>query len=85
MIPDWRRAEGHSLASADLSVIVTQKPDLLIIGLGHDARMKVLSETEAELRQSGIALLAFPTAEACDHYNARASSGGVFAALHLTC
>ncbi len=34
VIPDWWRKEGHSLWQEDLQAVLTEKTDILIVGLG---------------------------------------------------
>jgi hypothetical protein len=82
----WWRKEGHRLQPADLEKIVSEKPDLLIIGTGNLGAMAVPQETVSFLRSQGIDARVAPTAKAVDIFNN--TSGGnkkVVAALHLTC
>ncbi len=85
MIADWWRERGHALAIDDLFDALQVEHDLLIVGTGHDDRMKVPQETKAALLARGIELIVLPTAKACEQYNALAPQRQVVAALHLTC
>jgi hypothetical protein len=85
VIPDWWREKGHSLSPKDLKVVFTQKPEVLIIGLGRHSRMKIPEATKEFILAEGIELIALPTQEACEHYNRIAGRVNVIAALHLTC
>ncbi len=81
----WWRAEGHSLASADLWEVLQSPPEVLVIGLGSAGRMDVPVETRQRLQARGIKVFAAPTASACETYNRLCEQRRVVAALHLTC
>jgi hypothetical protein len=38
---NWWRKEGHRLAAADISDILSAKPDVLVIGTGYAGNMRV--------------------------------------------
>ena len=79
----WWRKEGHELNPEDITEIIKEKPDLLIIGTGTANLMKVKEETKQILKQNNIEFVVVKTEEACKIFNN--SSGKVIAALHLTC
>jgi hypothetical protein len=82
----WWRVSGHELAVTDLEAVLADPPAVLVVGTGRYGRMVVLPETEQALADRGVALVAQPTAAACQTYNERLSAGErVVAALHLTC
>jgi hypothetical protein len=85
VLPDWWRKEGHSLRMQDLQAVLADKPDILIVGLGHDSRMRIPEGVKDVLREASIELHALPTAEACERYNQIAGSKRTIAALHLSC
>ena len=85
VIPNWWRKEGHSLCLEDLQTVLAETPEILIVGLGHDSRMRIPDETKDLLREANIELQALPTAEACERYNQIARSRRTIAALHITC
>lgn len=85
VIPDWWRKEGHSLCLEDLQAELAEKPKILIVGLGHDSRMRIPTDTRDTLREANIELHALPTPEACEGYNQIAGKKRTVAALHLTC
>lgn len=83
---DWWREEGHMLKPADLAEVLDASPDVLVVGQGAQACMKVAEETLVCLEQAGIKPVCAPTARAVEVYNERAQRGeNVVAALHLTC
>ncbi len=84
--PDWWRQQGHSLSTKDLETVVAAKPNILIIGCGASALMKVPDQTRQFLQQSGIEFEALDTHKAVERFNQLAQAGeNVAAALHLTC
>jgi hypothetical protein len=85
VMPNWWREQGHSLTLEDLHAVLAEKPELLIIGLGRYALMKIPAETRLALSQHGVELLELPTHEACEQYNQLSGTRKVVAALHLTC
>ncbi len=83
---NWRRTEGHALATSDLAAVLAAGPQVLVIGQGAHGQMRVPDETLRQLRQTGIEVICAPTGQAVGIYNKRIAGGGdVAAALHLTC
>jgi hypothetical protein len=85
VVADWWRERGHTLGIGDLYQALRVEHELLIVGTGHDSRMKVPDETRKALIANGADLMLLPTGEACERYNALAPKRAVIAALHLTC
>ncbi|MBE0466283.1 MAG: hypothetical protein IBX71_03550 [Candidatus Desulforudis sp.] len=84
-IVSWWRRTGHSVAAADLREVVAARPEMLVIGTGAYGAVRVPLGTEEFLVSQGIALIALPTAKACEKYNQLREKRRVVAALHLTC
>jgi hypothetical protein len=82
---DWWRDESHELTLKDISGILSEKPEILLVGTGASGMMRVLPEVERESEASDIQLIVQPTGEACDIYNQLAPTQKTVAALHLTC
>ncbi len=82
---NWRRKTGHQIHPDDLSAVIAENPEVLIIGTGAFGLVKVLSEVKKSLDAQGIKLIAEPTEEAGNRYNQLCHSQRVVAALHLTC
>ena len=82
---NWWRRSGHELCVEDLASVLEFGPRTLIVGTGHNGRMKVLDETTDRLREIGCELVVKRTKEACEVYNARRDEDRVVACLHLTC
>ena len=82
---DWWRDESHELTLKDISVIMNENPELLLVGTGASGLMRVLAEVEREAEAHNIELIVQPTSEACEIYNQLSPTQRVVAALHLTC
>ena len=84
VVRNWWRAEGHSFGLADLTDVLDELPERLVVGTGAFGRMRPDPCLADELGKRGVTLEALPTEEAVRRYNeldpARAA-----AALHLTC
>jgi hypothetical protein len=85
VVAGWWRKEGHALYSDDLADVLAARLDLLVVGQGANARMRVTVEAQRALEQAGTELIAQPTKEACETYNRLREQRVVAAALHLTC
>jgi hypothetical protein len=84
IVPDWWRREGHSLAMEDLDEVIDELPDRLILGCGHDGRLRPPQAVLEELRARGVEVEAMPTSEAVRRYG-QLDPERTAAALHLTC
>ena len=82
---NWWRKTGHELRLDDLSEVIAEKPEVLVVGTGALGLVKVSPEVEERLEAQGIKLIAKPTGETCQIYNQLCHSQRVIAALHLTC
>jgi hypothetical protein len=81
----WRRAEGHSVAPADVWEVIEARPELLVIGQGAMGRMEVPDATLQVLEAAGIEVIAQPTGQAWETYNRLREARRTIVALHLTC
>ena len=82
----WWRREGHRLAPEDLTSVLAEKPEVLIVGTGYYGRMRVPAESLDALRNAGVAVRIEKTGEAVAEFNRlqREYARNV-AALYLTC
>ena len=83
--PNWWRKEGHRLSKEDIEEILTQAPEILIIGTGYSGVLSVPKNIEDYIRSKGVELIVKRTEEACKDYNKLYEKHDVIAALHLTC
>ena len=82
---NWWRGMGHQLCLEDMTEVLTENPEVLIVGTGVSGLMKVLPEVEKTVIAQGTRLIAETTDKACHTYNELCQSQRVTAALHLTC
>jgi hypothetical protein len=85
VIDSWWRKTGHELCLDDIAEVLTEKPEVLVVGTGASGLVRVLPEVKQSLEAQGIKLIAEPTSEACNIYNRLCHSQKVVATLHLTC
>ena len=84
IVSDWWRKDGHSLCLDDLRDVLDELPRHLVVGSGHDARMRPEAGALRELEARGIEVEVLPTEMAIrrfDELDPRTTA----AALHLTC
>jgi hypothetical protein len=82
---DWWRKEGHLLQLDDVAEALAANPEVLVVGRGEPGKMEVDPALAAYLRDRGVALMAYPTREACRVINDLSRTRRLAAALHLTC
>jgi hypothetical protein len=83
---NWWRKEGHRLDAADISDILSAKPDVLVIGTGYAGRMHVPASLRTTMEGEHIEVIAERTAEATKIFMRLFSQGkDVAGAFHLTC
>ena len=82
---NWRRKISHQLCLGDIAEVITESPEVLIVGTGASGLMKVLPEVKEGVDARGIKLIVEATDKACHTYNQFCHSRKVIAALHLTC
>ena len=83
---NWWRKEGHRLDAADISDILSAKPDVLVIGTGYAGSMHVPASLCTVMEGEQIEIIAEKTAEATKTFNRLFSQGkDVAGAFHLTC
>ena len=82
---DWWRGESHKLTLKDITGIVNESPEILLVGTGASGLMRVLPEVEREAEARNIQLIVQPTGETCETHNQLSPTKRVVAALHLAC
>ena len=81
----WRRSESHYLTSEDIPDVVSNVPEVVIIGTGAVGIMKVDEELLSLLRQKGVEIYVERTKQATKIYNDISKNKKTCACLHLTC
>ena len=69
VLPNWWRAQGHSLSMADLAEVMKHPPEILVIGQGSFGRMDVPADTRQQLEAAGVQVFTQNTKAACQTYN----------------
>ncbi len=82
---DWRRDKSHELSLKDITAVIAESPEVLLIGTGASGQMKILPEVPEALKVRNIELIVEPTGGACEIYNRLSPFQKVVATLHLTC
>jgi polyphosphate kinase 2 (PPK2 family) len=85
VVGDWECKEEHILHPKDVKSVLKAAPEVVVIGRGSVKNMRVLPETEEQLKATGIEVLAFKTAKACETYKELRNQRKVAAVLHVTC
>ena len=86
VLPEWWRKESHRLAVEDIqSVVVSHRPEVLVVGTGKFGMMKIPEETRRWLEKEGVTLVAERTTRAVQIYNDLSRNQRVVGAFHLTC
>jgi len=82
---NWWRKIGHQVRLEDITEVIAENPEVLIVGTGASDLVRVLPEVQQVLNAQGIKLITQATQKACDTYNQLCHSQRVIAALHTTC
>jgi len=86
VVDGWWRREGPRLDPADLAVVATAAPAVVVIGTGASGCMAVPAATRQWLEEGGAQVEAAPSSDAVARYNGRAATGErVVRRFHLTC
>ena len=83
---NWWRKAGHRLDQDDLSDILENQPDILVVGTGYAGMMRVPDATREALANHGISMQVEKTDSAVRVFNRLYKEGRkVAGAFHLTC
>ncbi len=86
VLQNWRRRQGHLLCAEDLKPVIDAAPQVVVVGCGAYAMMKVPQQTILLLQENGIRCEPLETAKAVQRFNQLMHEGAnAAAALHLTC
>jgi hypothetical protein len=84
--PNWWRRSGHYLQAEDVTDILAACPEILVVGTGYAAGMRIAEELSRLLAKRNIRLISEQTADAVASFNRlRAAGANVAGAFHLTC
>ena len=76
---NWRRVEGHELNLKDITGIMDENPEILLVGTGAFGFVRVLPEVEQATEARNIQLIVQPTGEAWLAFAYLVIFGSVFA------
>ena len=82
---NWWRKTGHELCLEDITTIIAEFPEVLVIGTGASGLMKVLLDVQEAAQARHIKLIVEATDKACNTYNQLCHYQRVVAALHIAC
>ena len=83
---NWWRAQGHNLLPGDITALIDDAPEILVIGTGANGLMRISNDVSELCERHGIKIEACYTPEAVTRFNKAADVGKVVAAcFHLTC
>jgi hypothetical protein len=85
VVANWWRREGHRLDVEDLQAVLSDAPEVLVVGTGIYGRMQVPEETRRVVEAAGIELRPARTGEAWRTYNDLREQRRTAGAFHLTC
>jgi hypothetical protein len=81
----WWRKEGHRLQPEDLTGILAESPEVLIIGTGYYGMMEVPDGLQKNLLRNNIELHIEDSRRAVEVFNSIHTQRKTIAAFHLTC
>ncbi len=82
---NWWRKAGHQLCLSDIAEVITETPEVLVVGTGASGLVRVPPEVKESVNAQGIKLIVEATDKACNIYNQLCHSQRTVAALHITC
>ncbi|NNG02051.1 MAG: hypothetical protein HKM93_21885 [Desulfobacteraceae bacterium] len=82
---NWHRHAGHLLIYEDISDLVAEGPEYILVGTGVGGMMRVDRELEGLLQELKINLISARNAKAVKKYNELHQGHQIGACFHLTC
>jgi len=76
---------GLKVGFKDIAEVMTENPEVLVVGTGASGLMKVLPEVQQAVEAQGIELITEASDKACHTYNHIRHSQWAIATLHITC
>ncbi|MFC2016815.1 MTH938/NDUFAF3 family protein [Chloroflexota bacterium] len=84
-VDNWTRKTGHQLCLGDVAKVITESPEVLVVGSGASGLMRALPEVRQVVVTQGVKFIVEATDKACHIYNQFCRSRRAVAALHITC
>ncbi len=90
---EWWRKKSHVVDIGDLKRTVGQKPETIVVGVGHSGLAKITEEAQNFIKEKGIELIIDITEEAVKTFNIicqesmeeEGKQKKVIGLFHLTC
>lgn len=83
---NWWRRQGHRLSLEDLEGVFRSKPDVIVVGNGHNSKMRVTDEVIDYVKKNKIDFIVKDTKAAIKEYNRlEKEKEKVIGCFHLTC
>ena len=79
----WWRKDGMAFSPEDFDDILAIQPEVVILGLGYNAKVQVPDETVARIKAAGAECIVEDTPGAVEKYSALATKKKVVAAFNL--
>jgi hypothetical protein len=84
VVRNWWRRDGHALVLEDLTDVLEELPERLIVGMGASSHMRPDPSTLERLNERGVEVECLPTDRAVIRFG-ELDPARTAAALHLTC
>lgn len=84
-VEKWWRREGHIVALQDITPLLLDAPEILIIGAGLPGMMSVPGGLITHLQDKGLRVIYDRTDRAVQAYNRIDHAKRIAAAFHITC
>ena len=85
VLDGWWRKEGHQLCVDDITEILNEEPEALVMGTGYKGLMRVLPEVKERLTSERITLIAEKITTTYITFNILVKTKQVVGAFHITC
>ena len=79
----WWRKDGMAFSPEDFDAVVQRRPEVVVLGIGFNAKVRVPQETKERFEREGIELVVADTPEAVETYNRLLATRDVIGAFHL--
>ncbi|NCN04995.1 MAG: hypothetical protein GW949_05140 [Spirochaetales bacterium] len=79
----WWRKDGMAFSPEDFDDILATKPEVVVLGVGYNAKVRVLDETIARIKEAGAECIVEDTPKAVERYTALGVTKKVVGAFSL--
>jgi hypothetical protein len=83
--PRRRIGSSHRIGLSEVEALLSQAPDVILIGTGQSGVLKVDSISKQRITASGAELIILPTPAAINKFNELVKTKRVNALIHTTC